>query len=76
MLFRNKRAVPIAGGIDPTLEHIISKCGGKLENTIRYILTAAERQEICAICVWASTLPPVKRLQEWLTPDPEGGEEE
>ena len=47
-----------------------------LREIVAALIFAGFLASMIGICVWVSTLPPVRRLQEWLTPDPEGGEDD
>lgn len=36
--------------MQPALEVIIRKCGGKLERVVKYILSATEQEAVCELC--------------------------
>ncbi len=47
---RNSKPVTPQPTIDPTLALIIKKCGGNLERTVKYILSATEQPDVCKLC--------------------------
>lgn len=59
MFFKRKRSAPAPSApqlrvsLDPALINILNKCGGRLPNVARYIISTYRGFSICQVCPYA-----------------------